>query len=77
MRESVKLAAEANHRSMNAEIVARLGESLNEGFGPGLLRLHLFVSTPQEKQHSADILESYAKFLREKSVLELSNKGKK
>lgn len=67
MREYIKVAAEANNRSMNAEIISRLSESLNTGFGPEMLRLHLFVGAPQEKRHAADVLESYARFLREKA----------
>lgn len=74
MRESIRVAADSNHRSMNAEIVARLSESLNEGFGPDLIRLHLFVGSPREKLHSADVLESYAKFLKEKAQEELQKK---
>jgi hypothetical protein len=68
MREQISLAAEANARSMNSEIVARLSESLNQGFGEGLLRLHLFVSAPHEKLNAADVLEAYAKFLREEAA---------
>ncbi|NYS24604.1 Arc family DNA-binding protein [Rhodobacteraceae bacterium 2376] len=75
MREAIRVAAESNHRSMNAEIVARLSESLNTGFGPDLLRLHLFVGAPQEKLNAADVLESYAAFLRDKARSELSDKG--
>lgn len=67
MKEHIRTAAEANNRSMNAEIVSRLSESLNQGFGPDLMRLHLFVGAPQEKLHAADILESYARFLREQA----------
>ena len=65
MREAIRHAADANKRSMNSEVVARLSESLNQGFGEGLLRLHLFVSAPHEKLSAADLLEAYAKFLRE------------
>jgi plasmid stability protein len=42
MRESIRLSAKANNRSMNAEIISRLSQSLDGGTGvAGLLRLAL------------------------------------
>lgn len=72
MRDYLKEAADANNRSMNAEIVNRLEASLNTGFGPDLMRLHLFVGTFEEKFQAADVLEAYSKFLREKAAQEKS-----
>lgn len=44
MRDRIKAAAEANNRSMNAEIVARLERSLNGGVGGDLTDAKMFIA---------------------------------
>ncbi len=50
MRDRIKAAAEANNRSMNAEIVARLDESLNR-------EASALMIAGEKLNHVADMME--------------------
>lgn len=50
MREAIRKAAEANKRSMNSEIVARLAESLDEVEGPASADDIRFLTRTLEKR---------------------------
>ena len=66
MREKIRISAEANRRSMNAEIIARLDESFEAELGMVLLRLNLF-SEPQELYDAALRLEAMADLARQRA----------
>lgn len=66
MREAIRLAAEANNRSMNAEIVARLAESLEKGAEP---------FSPDDIQALMEMLDRKTVEFQ-KVLAELAQKGK-
>ncbi|MCU0904868.1 MAG: Arc family DNA-binding protein [Tabrizicola sp.] len=70
MRDHIRIAAEANNRSMNAEIIARLSASLRTDLrqDPGPLDVSYDRGSSEEMRRTAKALEAFAHFLRQRAT---------
>ncbi|WP_144982860.1 Arc family DNA-binding protein [Halomonas sp. C22] len=69
LRDKLKSASEENHRSMNAEIVARLQDSFEASLGPKeIVRLRRTSDVSALESRDVDLLEEMMAILIERKI---------
>ncbi|GLS88272.1 hypothetical protein GCM10010873_32460 [Cypionkella aquatica] len=68
MRERIKAYADSNRRSMNAEIIARITESLDADLAIAVVRVDFFASA-EDLWLAADRLSNMAQMARDRAIV--------